>query len=64
MQKFLSNFQPTDVKFEFPEVWKNVEESKDEKGMEKNLEETKQNFKKWAGTQGGARRGAPPFFGL
>jgi hypothetical protein len=62
--KITKIFQPTDYKFEFPDITKVLEEDEDEAKMKSNIELSKQEFKKWVGAQKGTRRGAPPFFGL
>ena len=46
------------------EPTKDMEDNEDEAKMNKNIELSKQDFKKWVGAQKGTRRGAPPFFGL
>jgi hypothetical protein len=59
------NLQPTDYKFEFPDVTKNQEsEVSAETTAQKDLDLSKENFQKWAKSQSGSRKGAPPFFGL
>ena len=57
-------FQPTDVKFEFPDITKDKEAAQDEENSKKDINTAKKEFKNWVGTSGGSRKGAPPFFGL
>ena len=57
-------FQPTEMKFEFPDITKDIEMAEDEAKAKKDIDVSKKEFKKWVGAAGGSRRGAPPFFGL
>ena len=46
------------------EPTKDMEDNEDEAKMNKNIELSKQDFKKWVGVQKGTCRRVPPIFGL